>query len=972
MPADLVLTAAVERVRFGSTDLPRRRTAADRGDRLVGRVRELAALDRALGGGLLEIIGEPGIGKTRLLAELAARAEGTVLRARATPATARTPFHLFVAALDDHLRTVSPRLPSAMVDALAPVFPALRGRGAVAWDSRGHIDHDRVLPALVALLDAPENRHLVVLLDDVHHADPGSIEVLENLSPTGGLLVAVAYRPRQAPARLRSRLAVGVEQGTVARIELGPLSAGEAADLLGEPADAVYQESGGNPLYLKMLAAGVRPTAGLEALVFAELAVLSPREWTAAAAAAVLGERFDVAGIVEVAGLDHEEAAVAVTALLALDLVRPVDAGPRLALRHPVLGRVVAERADPLWRVGAHCRAYERATLAGAGAAERARHVVRFASTWNPAHFTVLREAAASASPVDAAHWLRAAVELLPASADFAAARAETTYLLGRALGLAGQVVESRDLLHDLLPTVPAGLSALYSAAVALCGRMERLLGHYREAAALLRREIAHRPAEVSAEAVAVRVELGTTALLAGDYAAARADVARALVVARALGDPAAAAGVLALQAFGETYHGCTADAGDLADAAAAAVDGLSDAALAGDCELLSRLGWAELFLERFADAERHLARGAALARRRGEHHTLAHLLLGLGQVNVLRGRGAAGQEYARQAERTADLVGGDDIRAFAAALKVLATMGSTDSGDVVATRALATRAATATGPASGCWSRTVHLVAGLTALVAGDPNTCRSTLLRIGGGPELPLVQPSVRPRYLEVLAMAMLATGDLDSAEAASRTARDAALGLALAGQRACATRAAAVVLGARGDLWAAAELFAEAAAGFAAAGMVLDEAQTYLRAAPVLLACGRADEAAALLDRAAVTGLRVGVGWLRDAARLARTVVPIAAADPGPPGPPSVSLGAARTAVLTSRELEVARMVGTGRTSQQIARHLGISARTVETHLTHIYRKLGVPSRSALASLIERTADAPVVPLRLVADR
>ncbi len=59
-----------------------------------------------------------------------------------------------------------------------------------------------------------------------------------------------------------------------------------------------------------------------------------------------------------------------------------------------------------------------------------------------------------------------------------------------------------------------------------------------------------------------------------------------------------------------------------------------------------------------------------------------------------------------------------------------------------------------------------------------------------------------------------------------------------------------------------------------------------------------------------------------------------------------------------VLTARELEVARMAAQGMTNAEIGKGLGISPRTVNSHLTKIYDRLDVHSRAALAVfLIER---------------
>ncbi len=57
------------------------------------------------------------------------------------------------------------------------------------------------------------------------------------------------------------------------------------------------------------------------------------------------------------------------------------------------------------------------------------------------------------------------------------------------------------------------------------------------------------------------------------------------------------------------------------------------------------------------------------------------------------------------------------------------------------------------------------------------------------------------------------------------------------------------------------------------------------------------------------------------------------------------------------LTSRELEVLSLVSQGLSNHQIARELGLSVRTVEAHLTHIYNKLDVGSRTEAAVLAHR---------------
>ncbi|OLE27038.1 MAG: hypothetical protein AUG49_06480 [Catenulispora sp. 13_1_20CM_3_70_7] len=55
------------------------------------------------------------------------------------------------------------------------------------------------------------------------------------------------------------------------------------------------------------------------------------------------------------------------------------------------------------------------------------------------------------------------------------------------------------------------------------------------------------------------------------------------------------------------------------------------------------------------------------------------------------------------------------------------------------------------------------------------------------------------------------------------------------------------------------------------------------------------------------------------------------------------------------LTAREMEIARLVRDGRTNRQIARALGLSTKTVEAHLSRIFAKLSIPSRTVLAVLV-----------------
>ena len=132
--------------------------------------------------------------------------------------------------------------------------------------SRVAADRYRFHYAVRAVLERFAARQPVLLaLDDVHWADPASFDVIAHLLRRfrGPLLVALAFR--QTPARLASALEEATRTGLATRLDLGPLSLGEAQALIDPELDsatraALYRESGGNPFYLQALVR--RPAAG--------------------------------------------------------------------------------------------------------------------------------------------------------------------------------------------------------------------------------------------------------------------------------------------------------------------------------------------------------------------------------------------------------------------------------------------------------------------------------------------------------------------------------------------------------------------------------------------------------------------------------------------------------------------------------------------------------------------------------------
>lgn len=171
-----------------------------------------------------------------------------------------------------------------------------------------------------------------------------------------------------------------------------------------------------------------------------------------------------------------------------------------------------------------------------------------------------------------------------------------------------------------------------------------------------------------------------------------------------------------------------------------------------------------------------------------------------------------------------------------------------------------------------------------------------------------------------------ASLALGDLPQAWAAYTRALEAAarLGFRL--------RAADAVTG----------LAAVAAAGRSARASALEAAATTIRKW-----CGAAQRPRTLLPATAPGSLASPAGWLVDALPTPEGVAVMVDAA-RPTGRPTHSLSLSRA------EQEVAALVAEGLTNQQIATALFVSRRTVESHLVHIFRKLGIRTRTQLAAM------------------
>lgn len=237
----------------------------------VGRSGELAELSsllnsRTAGAGMVVITGEPGIGKTRLLAEFERRHQSVLfLVGRGSPMSAALPFSTLVEALESHLRRLPPSTVLELAGTRAPTLTTVLPSLAFARPMRDaeHPARLEVFEALSQLLAAMSSKQRVVLfLDDVHQADPSTWDAVSYLgrnSPPGQLLTVLTVRPAELRALSQLEMTIGLllKDGLASEIRLGALDKVALAKLveaiLAEPDDELTRwlelRTRGNPLY---------------------------------------------------------------------------------------------------------------------------------------------------------------------------------------------------------------------------------------------------------------------------------------------------------------------------------------------------------------------------------------------------------------------------------------------------------------------------------------------------------------------------------------------------------------------------------------------------------------------------------------------------------------------------------------------------------------------------------------------------
>jgi class 3 adenylate cyclase/tetratricopeptide (TPR) repeat protein len=348
-----------------------------RGNALVGREHEMAllydALDaaRAGRGGVVQLLGEPGIGKSRLMEELAGSAGDTAVHAivcdeyqSATPYAAfrgllrdlfgveeRTPAETAAAVLSARVRRAAPEL-IEWLPLLGDVLDVDLPETTATADLDDEFRKARLESTVLGVLRALLTETTLVTVDDAQHIDPASADLLSLVAAETG------SRPWLLVVSRRDQPAGWIPADDLESLELrvSPLSTEDAVRLAVSAAGgqslprptlaALAQKAGGNPLFLESLVGQAGPVGAVDSLpesveevVAAQIDQLPPTQRSVLRHAAVLGSQFTTGDLGDLlpdlsTSLDeHLRQGLA-------DFLVPVDGGGELRFRHGLIREV--------------------------------------------------------------------------------------------------------------------------------------------------------------------------------------------------------------------------------------------------------------------------------------------------------------------------------------------------------------------------------------------------------------------------------------------------------------------------------------------------------------------------------------------------------------------------------------------------------------------------------------------------------
>jgi ATP/maltotriose-dependent transcriptional regulator MalT len=961
------------------------RTGIPKRPPLVGRDSDILLLDQLLDvvekGQLAAVLllGDPGMGKTRLAAEVAARRHDIVrLSARAYPLGTTAALGLWVEALERHLRTLDSgdviALAGESAHDLAVVLPSVGA--AVGHRGSGRTPRIRVLAALANLLATLSRQSpLVIVLDDVHLADGSSWEALHFLAGSlaeSRILLVLTARPAEL---LDDPIATGVvhaleQEGVLSRRTLRPLDAHAMRELaraeVGDDVpralvDWLMDRSRGVPLFALGLVRALleedadltRPALrklpeDLSQRIHARLARLKTSDRTALELIAALGYRVRISDLVTLTGSGDAELTGALDRLVHAQLLTQDEHGwdLRFEVAHPLIEEAIYQGIGAARRRSLH-RQIARMLVAAGALGMAAPHLVRSADPGDSEAIDVLCRSLHQAEQLDhhreALSLLEALLQLLPegdvrwlAVLDQMPVQPEWVIDHRADRGAATGVLAMQRIQHVLCTSPDTEKRA--SVAFNLGVLMMWGLGELAEG-----RRLVAEARDLFAEAGNTRArmladsELGYAHVLIGEPDEHRDAAQRVIAEARAAGYRLAELQGSCLLTWYLQYAGRLAESALVMDRALEIAR--EDDKLYRVSYLLCQQGWSAAMAGDISRARLKIAEcEAANPAFRDTHYPdmAAHARFVRGDLAGAVSTFREGLVWAGELSRRR--VWGASIAAIA-----LAELGEVDEAmsvaraakDVFGGRHFGNHSALADWAGGYVTCARGDVAAGLAGLLSGGRRladidqrlfgsfivTDAAELLIDDPGPELVadiagLVEGFRWPRDVPtMMGLRDLATGSV--AVAAGR-AQDAQSSLA----------AAAALFTDHG--WPIYEARARALLGTLVARRDRERAAAELSAAVELFdrhgAVVRRDRAARALDRLGRRGRRA-----------------LTAVD----GPQS----------LTRRERQVVSLAVSGLTAREIGERLFIGERTVETHLANVYAKLGVGSRVDLLRIAER---------------
>jgi DNA-binding CsgD family transcriptional regulator/tetratricopeptide (TPR) repeat protein len=978
--------------------------------RFVGRTQELALLRGLLaraasGSPLVAVIGgEAGVGKTRLVEQLAATAtqQGVrVLRGGCVPLGEEgLPF----APVIEALRGLAGDLDPAELEVVAGparadltrLVPDLAWSGqagpaaGVAGAGQGRLFE--LLLGVVGRLAA--SVPLLWVMEDQHWADRSTRDLVAFLATalrSGRVLVVVTFRSDELDRRhpLRRLLAELARNRRVERLELPRFTRAELAEqlagLLGDapPArlvDDVYARSDGNPFFAEeLLLAGVDtgPGAlppGLQEVLLARVVRLGERTQQLLRVAAAAGPGVAQPLLEVVAGMDEAALLAGLREAVDQQVLLPEPGGEGYVFRHALLAEAVYAELLPGERVRLH-NALAGALEAGLGGGDApASRAARLAHHWSaagdqPRALSASLAAAAAAEQVYAFAEAQLQLERVLALWDSVADAEERAGMdregllarCGEAAYAAGDPARAAELVRQAIALVDPARQP--RRAGLLHEQLADYLRRLGDPAALVEQQQAVRlvPPAPSAERARVLGSLAKLLVLVSRFEEARRLAEEAVVIAGQLG--ARAEEAIARTALGAALVYLGEVDGGLAEAEAAR----RLATQAGDVILALRviLNHSDMLVAtgRLDEAATVALDDIQQARRLGLARSYGPLLAyNATEALVALGRWDQAEQVSRQG------LEGAPSDAASAALPLARAALELGRGDLDAAEGRL-QAVRRLLPASIAEAQVAGpLFAGLAELARwrGEADQARQLVAEA-----VPLV--AANPRYAApIYALGLRVEADraeLARARHPGQPAPDDTTASALLDRldQAAAGKAAAGIpeLAAWHTLGLAERTrqhgradptaWAAAVAAWERLGQPYRAAYAGFRQAEALLASGDRGTAAAVLGRAAAITGRLGARPLdteiQALARRARLDLapstPAAAAAPTP----AAQLG------LTPREAEVLALVAAGRSNRQIAQALFISPKTVSVHVSNILAKLGVAGRVEAATIAHR---------------